>query len=113
MAGPKRPAEREVDAKDLHVRFSPAVEDAFRAIVVAAKDSKHFDAGMYEILKDWSAGKATTIHTIMVALPSIAGEVAAHVRATGDTTVNAAWDDLCLQLPENGFTITKSPNRER
>jgi hypothetical protein len=113
MAGPKKPAEKEVNARELLVRFSPAVEDAFRSIAVAARDSQHFDGEICEIVKDWSAGKPTSVHTVMTSLPIIAGEVAAHVRATGDKSMNAAWEELCIQLPEQGFTVSQSPKKQR
>jgi hypothetical protein len=114
MVGPKKPAEKEVNARDLLMRFSPAVEDAFRSIAVAARESEHFDAGIYEIVKGWSAGKPTTVHDIMITLPAVAGEVTAHVRATGDVAMKEAWDDLCpLFLLRNSMILANDSESQR
>jgi hypothetical protein len=106
-------AENEVSARDLQVRFSPAVQDAFRSIAVAASKSERFDPGIYEIVKDWSSDKPTTIHDVMISLPAISGEVTAHITATRDEKMKEAWDELCVQLPENGFTVSQSRQRQR
>jgi hypothetical protein len=105
--------ENELNARDLQVRFSPEVQDAFRTIAVAARDSKHFDPDIYEIVKLWSSDKPTTVHDVMIALAPIAREVAAHVSATRDEAMKEAWDDLCSQLPENGFKVSQSIQRRR
>jgi hypothetical protein len=105
--------EKALDARDLQVRFSPAVQDAFRSVAVAARASEHFDAGIYEIIKDWSSDKPTTIHDFMIVFPAIASEMTSHITSTRDSTMKEAWEDLCLQLPEQGFTISQQRQRRR
>jgi hypothetical protein len=105
---------KELEARDLQVHFSPAVQDAFRTIAVAARTSEHFDSGIYEIAKDWSSGKPTSVHDVMISLPVIAAEVMKHVAATRDQTMKEAWDDLSTQISEkNGFTVSQSLQRRR
>lgn len=103
----------EIDARDLRVEFSPAVQDAFRAIAVAASKSEHFDTGMYEIIKNWSNGKPTTVHDFMVAIVPVADEVTAHISRTDDQLMKGAWDDLSTQLSENGFAVSQSLKKHR
>jgi hypothetical protein len=105
--------EKNIEARNLRVRFSPAVQDALRSITVAAHHSKAFDPDIYEIVKDWSSDKPTTVHDVIISLPAIAREVVQHLSATRDEAMKQAWDDLCLQLPENGFTISQSLQNRR
>ena len=105
---------KELEARDLQVHFSPAVQDALRTITVAARDSRHFDSGAYQIAKEWSSGKPTSVHDVMISLPAVAAEVMQHVATTRDETMKEAWDDLCTQIAEkNGFTVSQSLQRRR
>ena|SRR5271155_1078409 len=105
--------EKNIEARNLRVRFSPAVQDALRSITVAAQHSGTFDPDVYEIVKKWSGNKPTTVHDVMIGLPAIAGEVVEHLSATRDEAMKQAWDDLCAQLPESGFTISQSLQNRR
>lgn len=106
-------AENEINARDLRVTFSPQVREAFGDIAAIARLSEHFDSGMYEIVKDWSNGKRPSVHDVIIALPSIAGEVGRHIGATQDDRMTEAWDALCSQMPESGFKVSQSLQRRR
>jgi hypothetical protein len=105
--------EEQLDARNLSVRFSPPVQEALRSIAAASADSNHFDHGIQGIVEGWSNGKPTTVHDVMIALPAIAREVTNHVEATHDSVMKEALDELCMQLPENGFTVARSAQRRR
>jgi hypothetical protein len=105
--------ETETDGRDLKVRFSPSVTKALRSLASTALNSEHFDQEMHSILQEWSDGKPTTVHDILIAFPLIAEQMAAHISATNDESTKDAWRELCMQLPENGFTISQSVQRKR
>jgi hypothetical protein len=106
-------AERELEARNLRVRFSPEVQDAFRSIAVAARDSQHFDPDIYEIVRDWSGDKPISVHDFMIAIGPICRELMAHISATRDESMVRAWDELCSHLPEAGFRVSQSRQRHR
>jgi hypothetical protein len=105
--------QKDIEARNLRVRFSPAVQDALRSIVVAAQHSSNFDPDICEIIKNWSSDKPTTVHDFIIAFPTIAGEVMEHLSATRDAAMKQAWDDLCVQLPESGFKVSQSVQNRR
>jgi hypothetical protein len=105
--------EDEVDARSLKVKFSADVLDALREVAALARLSEHFDTGMAETLREWSDGRPTTVHDVMTAWPSIAGEISRHIRATNDAKIKEAWDAVCLQMPESGFRISLARSRRR
>jgi hypothetical protein len=105
--------QKDIEARNLRVRFSPAVQDALRSLTVAAQHSNSFDRDIYEIVKNWSSNKPTTVHDLIIGLPAIAGEVMEHLSATRDEAMKQAWDDLCAQLPESGFKISQSLQNRR
>jgi len=113
MAGNLPHQETELDARDLNVRFSPPVQTALKTLTVIALKSDWFDPEMHAILEEWSSGKPTTIHDVMITLPLIAEQTAEHIKATGDERAKDAWRDLCTQLPENGFIVSQSLQRKR
>ena len=106
-------AETKVNARELSLRFSENVKDAFRSLTVIAAKSPHIDQEVYSILKDWSGDQPTTVHDVMNAMPLVAEQVADHIRATGDEGAKDAWSELSTQMPENGFTVSQSRQRKR
>jgi hypothetical protein len=103
----------ELDAGEIDVHFSPRVTQAFRDLAAAVHFSEHFDGDIKKIVEDWAAGKPKSIHGVLVALPSIAGETFKHIAATGDERAQEAWDEIGSQMLENGFTLTKARVREK
>ena len=104
----------ELDAREQQLRLSPAVQDAFRTIAVAAKHSEHFDGDIYEIVKDFSNGKTITVRDFIISMPHIAEEVRNHLSANKDPRVEEAWSDLATQLAETGgFSVSQSRARKR
>jgi hypothetical protein len=101
-------SQTKLDDRELQVRFSPAVREAFHALAHVASKSKHFDEGMFAILREWGEGKPATIHDVVVTFPLIAEQMADHISATHDEAVKDAWRELCSQLPEEGFVVSQS-----
>ena len=103
----------EIDSSSLKVHFSPAVKQALSDLEAATHFSEHFSADIQPILRDWATGKSPTVQGALVALPLIAEETFDHVRATGDERAAKAWRELCNQMSENGFVLTKARTRDR
>lgn len=97
----------ELEARDIDVHFSPKVTQAFRDLAAAVHFSEHFDGDIRRIVQDWAAGKPKSVHDVLIALPSIAGETFRHIAATGDERAQEAWDEISAQMNEKGFTLTK------
>jgi len=102
-----------VSAAELKVTFSPLVLEALGDIAAIARMSKHFDPGIAEKIHEWSMGQDTNVHDIMTALPTMAGEVANHIRATGDERMVEAWEQFSMQMAEAGFSLSQSRRRVR
>jgi hypothetical protein len=98
----------ELDASEIDVHFSPRVTQAFRDLAAAVHFSEHFDGDIRRIVQDWAQGKPKTVHGVLIALPSIAGETFRHIAATGDERAQEAWDEIGSQMNEKGFTLTKA-----
>jgi hypothetical protein len=103
----------ELDARGIEVHFSPRVTSAFADLAAAVHFSKHFDADALSILQDWVAGKCNSVHDVLISLPVIAEETAAHIRATGDKRAEEAWREICLKMSEKGFTLTQERARRK
>lgn len=99
----------EIDARSLKLQFSPAVKQAFSDLEAAVHFSEEFSGDVHAILHDWATGKPPTLHGVLIALPLIAEETFGHIRATGDERAAAAWRELCNQMSENGFALTRTP----
>jgi len=106
----KRAAERPAEIK---VSFSPAVKAAFADLAAAVHFSEHFDSGMRRELQEWAAGKELTAHSVILALPTLAGETFRHIQATGDARAQEAWDEISSQIAEKGFTLSSTPGRSK
>jgi hypothetical protein len=113
MTGQHSRRETGINARELQVSFSENVKDALRSLTQIAARSEHIDPETYSILKEWSGGKATTVHDVMIAMPLVAEQVAEHIRATDDEGAKDAWRDLCMQMPEEGFTVSQVRGRKR
>jgi hypothetical protein len=72
---------------------------------------EHFDDGMRRELQEWASGKPQSVHSVILALPSIAGETFAHIQATCDARAQLAWDEISSQMGEKGFTLSKLSER--
>ncbi len=103
----------EVNARDMEVHFSPAVTKSFGDLEEAVRGSQHFDGDIYRIVQDYAAGKTKTLHGVLVGLPAIAGETMKHVRMTGDTSAELAWEDISAQINENGFSVSEKRGRRK
>jgi hypothetical protein len=101
----------ELDANGIEVHFSPEVKNAFADLAAAVHFSKHFDGDILSIVQDWASGKPLSVHSVFISLPLIAAETSRHVRATRDERATEAWREICLKMPEKGFTLT--PVRHR
>lgn len=103
---------KEVESlSSIKVSFSPAVRSAFADLAAAVHFSEHFDDGMRRELQEWASGKPQSVHSVILALPSIAGETFAHIQATGDARAQLAWDEISSQMGEKGFTLSKLSER--
>jgi hypothetical protein len=95
------------------MRFSPAVVSAFSDLAAAVHFSEHFDADMRSILQEWAEGKAPSAHSVLTALPLIAGETFRHIHATNDKKAEEAWAEICGQMSEQGFTFAQKRTRAK
>jgi hypothetical protein len=105
--------ETELNPREIKVRFSPAVVSAFSDLAAAVHFSEHFDADMRNILQEWAAGKVPSAHSVLTAFPLIAGETFRHIHATNDAKAKEAWDEICGQLSEQGFTFAQKRIRSK
>jgi hypothetical protein len=103
----------ELDARGIEIQFSPQMHSAFQDLAAAVHFSEHFDGDMLSVLQDWAAGKRKSVHDILIALPLIAQETFKHIQATGDDRAREAWDEICSQMSEKGFTLTQDRQREK
>jgi hypothetical protein len=113
MTGKLPHKETRLDGRELTVRFSEPVMEAFHELAEVAQNSKHFDPQVHAILKSWSNDKPTTVHDVINSLPLIAGQMAAHISATKDDAAKDIWDSLSTQIAEHGFTVSESRQRKR
>lgn len=97
-----------VDPRSVAVHFSPAVRNAFANLEAAVHFSEHVDGDIRSILHDWASDKPRSVHDVLSALPVIAEETFRHIRATGDQRAEEAWREICNQMPEKGFILSKS-----
>jgi hypothetical protein len=103
----------EVNANDFMVQLSPAVTKAFGDLEEAVRGSEHFDGDIHRIVQDYAAGKTKTLHSVLIGLPEIAAQTMRHVRMTGDTSAEAAWDEIAVQMNEAGFSVTPARGRRK
>ena len=103
----------ELDARSLTIHFSPGMRRALCDLEAAVHFSEHFDSDIQRILQRWTAGKAQSVHDVLIGLPLIAAETFRHVRATGDERAQEAWSEICNQMPEKGFALALARNREK
>jgi hypothetical protein len=103
----------EINPRDIEVHFAPAVTKAFGDLEEAVRGSKHFDGDIHRIVQDYAAGKTKTLHSVLIGLPEIAAQTMQHVRMTGDTSAEAAWDEIAVQMNEAGFSVTPARGRRR
>jgi hypothetical protein len=103
----------ELDSEKVEIHFSPELKRAYGDLAAAVHFSEYFDPDIQAILRRWSATRAPTLHDVLIALPLIARETFSHIRATGDERAQEAWQEICNNTPEKGFTLTKSPGEKR
>jgi hypothetical protein len=103
----------EIDSRDIEVRFSPAVIKAFGDLEESVRGSQHFDSEARRIVQDYAAGKAKSVHDVLIGFPAIAMETMRHVRATGDTRAEMAWEEIAAQINENGFSVSEKRGRRK
>ena len=113
MAGKHAQREKELNARELHIHFSPQVKDAFRSLANATVDSREFDGDIHAVLKGFAGEKSFTLHDVMISLPAIAEEMAAHVHVSSDPAAKDAWRDLCDRMLESGFTVSQARSKQR
>jgi hypothetical protein len=89
------------------VHFSPTVRQALQDLDVAVHFDEKFSGDIRPILHEWATGKTPTVHDVLIALPLVAREVFDHIRRVADNRAADAWDDLCSQMAEQGFTLAK------
>ena len=99
--------ETELDPRGVEIRFSPQVRSAFADLAASVHSSEHFEAGVREILERWAEGKTQSVHSFAIALPLIAENTFAHIHATNDKKAREAWEEICSQIPEQGFTLSQ------
>jgi hypothetical protein len=99
----------ELDARNIVLHFSPEMKRALGDLAAAVHHSEHVDPDVRKVLQHWAAGQKQTIHDVLIAFPLIAEETFRHIRATGDQRAEDAWREICNQMPERGFILTKTP----
>jgi hypothetical protein len=102
----------ELDARSISIAFSPSVREAFGDLDAAVRNSEHFDPAIRQILHGWAEGKPQSIHDVLIAFPLIAEQATEHIRATNDERAREAWREVCSQMPEKGFRLSKARGTE-
>jgi hypothetical protein len=105
--------ETELNPRNIEIRFSPGVRNAFNDLDAAVHFSEHFDADMKGVLQRWAEGKTPSAHEFVTAIPLIAAETFRHIHATNDQKARDAWEDIAGQLSEQGFAFTQKRARAK
>lgn len=109
--GPK--TEIELNTRQLSLRFSPEVREAFHSLAEAVRGSNNFDPETYETLQAWGKEKQTNVHAVITSLPLIAEQMVDHLKVADDPKMTDAWRELCIKLHENGFSVFQPLQRGR